>query len=257
MKKLLFIIIALLTFAFIGCDQATAEQTTQYDYSQDIDLLEAQLQSQIDQIEAQIVELQALIDNITAIEGLNGRVSYYINQVQTLSETLSELKTEKDYLDKSKLPDYLFDINGEFVNEHDLQSLLGSKYLGIYDIVNDDAIVGFQFKLKYIINSPIADIDEFVARVIMLVNELRLYDFYIIGSSEIYLSFDIEGIGTVYFKFLVQTLLTDTLPVVPDVVCNEWLFTQLYGLSPNVDNVQAYYDAYVLNGTFDGYVLNY
>ena len=245
MKKILLLIIAIFSFALVGCGEtATTDNSI------------ANLELRIADIESQLDELQITIEHITVTEGLNGQVDYYVNKVNELSVVLLELKTEKDYMDKSKLPEYLFDTEGEFVDEIELKELLGAKYFGYPVHQEDTATIGFQFKFRYVINDSEIDLDDFLAKAVLLTNELSNYSYYIIGSSEIYLEFIINN-NTYYLKYLVQTLLEDSLVMCPEIVIEEWLFTSCYGFNADLESVNTYYDSYLLNETFTGYVLDY
>ena len=246
MKKVLILLVMIFTLSLVGC----GEVTTDYDYTPDIQ----DLQNQINDNELHIAELQKRLDSLVVIEGLNGRTSIYENE--TLYETADK---EGDYLDKSKLPEYIFDVNGDFIDENMLLALLVEKYFPLY-VKNDDTyiLLDYRFSMRIFEDSQTTpySVDDIIARIILLINEFRNYDYYYINCSQVEVINFING-NRVEILFASQNLLTDTIPIIPEIVCNNYLFNEISGASFSTNTVKTYYDGYVMNNTFDGYVLDY
>ena len=249
MKKILILLVMLFTITLIGCGEEP------YNYTPDIQDLQNQIneqQTQIDLMQDAYSELYEdydemyqILEDIGVIEGLNGQRAYYL----PTALSLELLGTE---LDKDKAPDYVLDINGDYISFETVADLLVEKYFGNLVTV-DEAVVGFQ--LKMVLSHGDITANEFMARLIFMINELSLYDFYIIGSSEIYIQ-TVYG-GTSYIKIPMQTLRSDFITLTPEVIYSGTYEIQLFQMAFNKVTVQTLYDDFVLNETFTGYVLDY
>ena len=254
MKKILILLVMIFTFSLVSC----GETTTQYDYAIDIDNLETDIQNQIDALELQLEILQERLDNLTVIEGLNGQRSYYENQMAELSETIIELSTK---FDKDKMPTYTIDENGDYVSFDDLAILLKQKYFGVSSSANDNYMMTYQARMVYKFTTEL-DANDIYARLVLLIEELRHYEFYIISCSYInvtVLASDINGQPIEqYINIPLVIMLNEAFTVDIETIYNG-SFEIEYEHYNTVDllTAQALYDDYVLNETFTGYVLDY
>lgn len=213
-----------------------------------------------DEMELEINQLWAILEDIGVIEGLNGQREYYIqdNKVPTgvlfTKVSAFEIETLGIELDKTKAPSYILDLDGNYVPFEDLAQLLLQKYYGV-GLGQGFARINFQARIQTDITSELT-IDEFVARTILMFEEIRQYDWYIIGSSEFYMYLTFNG-ATVEVSIPIQTMRADWLTMTPEVIYNSWYEISIKHISYNNTQVQAFYDEYVTNGTFNGYVLDY
>ena len=101
----------------------------------------------------------------------------------------------KDTLDKTKAPEYILNINEEYVSFNHLGQLLKLKYFGLEVDENDLYLVGFQAKLRMVISDEDMTNEEVLARTILLIEELQNYKFYIISDHRThYISFNFSKV---------------------------------------------------------------
>jgi len=136
MKKLLTI---LLTFILvIGLGACAPSQDTK------------ELEDRIEILEEQMLEVEDILVNIEVIEGLNGQREYYIPSTSTVSKfvgvSASDVEPLGDALDKTKAPDYVLDINEEYISFEQVAQLLVDKYFE-NNVLLTSATIGFQIKL--------------------------------------------------------------------------------------------------------------
>ena len=263
MKKVLVLFIAFFTLFLIGCDNT---EVTTYDYSQDINSLqtdvanlEQELQEQINSLELQIEMLEEMLDNIIAIEGLNGQtVYYYQDQITTLSDTVMLLK---DTLDKTKVPSYMVDPDTqEYVSLNELAQRLKLKYYGAEEHRDDKTEMGTRTDIKYyfVSNMPLYEV---FARTVLLIEEIRNYDFYIIGSTEllirVYVYDELGFPKQLQIQIPMQVMLNDAFTINLDGIYSQDYEMRLTGDGFTQSLAQQTYDEFILNGTFDGYVLDF
>ena len=240
MKKLLVVILALFSFALVGCGNESALQN---------ETAIAELQDDIDALEIKVEQLQNQLDNLQYIEGMNGQREYYIPTALSL-----ELLGEE--LDKSKAPSYVLDENEDYIPFDDVAEKLMNKYFED-KVTLYDAKVGMQV-LIYLL--PIEgedgiEEDEFMARAILMIEELSNYDFYIIGSSQLQIQTVFSG--TSWIIIPIQTLRSSFVTITPEVIYQSLYEVDVYHITYDQVAVQNYYDAFVASGEYDGYVLNY
>jgi len=257
MKKILALFIVIFSFTLVSCNEVAV---TEQDYSADIELLQEQLSvlesklelldSGYEQLYANYDEMQKLLVEIGVIEGLNGQNAYYLPTA--LSFELLGTELEKD-----KAPSYVLDENEDYVPFADVAQLLVDKYFsGILTVGSTD--------LRDVVYIYIEDFDnvimsqnEYLARSILMLEELGNYDFYIIGSTGIQLSTSFEYIGTASIKIPMQSLRSEFITLTPEVIYTGAYEVSITQMTYNIALVQAYYDGYVLNETFSGYVLDF
>lgn len=274
MKKLLLLI---LVFTMTIGLNACVSTNSLNDYKNKLDEVSLELeelQAEIDadaiateaQLEAFILALEALstrLDNIGSITGLGGVERYYETYEDTL-QTMSAMELTvaemKDTFDKTKSPSYLMDDEGNYVSFEQLAYKLKAKYFNDETIHEVDLfLMGSEAYFRFGITSDISE-EELVARITLMIEELRLYEFYLLSSPELVIH--IYRFDTVDH----QTKITIPLTVVINdffVLTCDGIFDSDYDMRAEFDTeldlvlIQAYYDGFVLNGIFDNYVLNY
>lgn len=237
MKKVLLIIsILILSISLVGCNNPT-----------DLD--------KIQELESRIEVLENRLDGLVSTTGLNGQVDYYENSgtqeqpVVTVSASYMELaNTEKDYLDKSKFPDYIWDETGEYIDIQQMTNLLCQKYLEISCVTT----TGFQFKIQAYKPSEMT-MNDYMVRLSMMIVELSNYDFYTIDSPELYIEF-VAG-GSQYMKVRMSLLVDDKYTLDPAIFWNGLMDTRIVGVSVLDVALQNIYQGYVENETYNGFVL--
>lgn len=237
MKKLLLVLTFLLTLSLGACNNAPEDFVSQEEYNL---------------LEERVLALEEELGSLVVTRGLNGQVDYYVNGEQYfLSLSSFEMMvTEKDYLDKTKFPSYIFDLDGEYIDVNELGNLLSQKYLGI----DSTTTIGFQYKIK--LEQPEnMSTSEYMARICMMIVELSEYDFYTIDSPELYIEF-VAG-GSQYMKVRMSLLVTDKYILHPAIFWNELMDTRLVGISVPPVVVEEFYDNFIIEETFTGYVLDY
>ena len=272
-KKILLILMFIMVLGSSGCVSTSVLN----DYKDDLDEVSLELeelQEEIDadtiateeQLEAFILALEALsvrLDNIGSITGLGGTQSYYeategiIHTMSVINLTITEMK---DTFDKTKAPGYLLDDDGNYVSFEQLAYKLKAKYLGDETVNEVDLfLMGSEAYFRFGITSDISE-EELVARITLMIEELRLYPFYLLSSPELVIH--IYKFDTVDH----QTKITIPLTVVVNdffILTVDGIIDEDYDIRADFNTeldlilAQAYYDSFVLNGTFDNYVLNY
>jgi hypothetical protein len=247
MKKLLTVIISLvLVFSLGACKSA----------SNDTDL-----EKRVETLEAQVEELEAILVDLEIIEGLNGQREYYLPETnneysvfnsQTLSASDIELTGEE--IDTLNAPSYLLDADGKYIEFETVMDLLIAKYYG-GDVNATKALLGGQIQIELDVKN--IEMEEYMAKLIMLVEELAHYDFYIIGSSEISILLDRDSLTSGYMIIPIPTMRSTFITFTPEVFYTGSYEIQLYRMTFNKDEVQTLYDGYELEGTYDGFVLDY
>lgn len=241
MKKLLLVITLVLTMGLGACGIAPDTYVSQDEF---------------DGLEERVIELEATLESLVCSVGLNGQYDCYINEGQANTNVYlslgayEQMASETDYLDKSKFPSYIFDEFGEYISVNELGNLLSQKYLG----VESTTVTGFQYKMQVYRPSGM-DIDEYMTRLCMMIIELSEYDFYTIDSPELYI--EMANGGSQYIKVRMSLLVTDKYSLHPAIFWNELMDTRIEGITFDTQTVQTYYDTFVLNDTFSGYVLDY
>ena len=238
MKKfILLLAVLVLSISLVGCNSPT----------------DTNLEDKVLALESRIDVLEARLDGIVSTTGLNGQVDYYENGIQdydiTMSVSYMEMaKTETDYLDKTKFPDYIFDETGEYIDIQQLVNRLCQKYLEM----NCNSTVGFQFKIQAYKDSDMS-YNDYMVRLSMMVVELSYYDFYTIDSPQLYIEF-IPG-GSEYMTVRMSLLVDDKYTLHPAIFWNGLMDTHLQNKSFVDISLQTIYESYIAEGTYDGFVL--
>jgi len=256
MKKLLVLFMALFMLTMVACDsQPTEDYVVQSELEQEI----ADLQNQIDLLEERI-------ENIIAVEGLNGQVVYYEKTVAEMKATLIGLEQEINFND-TLAPSYMVDENGDYVTFSDLAIKMKTKYFPNAQPSNqgDDRYEMIPYaSMIFIFEDNDIDFNDVVARVILMIEELTNYEYYMLSSNGIQIGILYIQDGhshQLYFKIPTVVLINDMFTLnFESVIGNEF---ESYFTTPEsydtIDQlaVKGFYDDYILNGTYDGYVLNY
>jgi hypothetical protein len=235
MKKLLLIFSLLLVLSLGACNIAPDD---------------TDLENRVDILETQVNELEQILIDLEVIEGLNKQREYYIPQSTGVSAMSYEVLG--DELDKSKAPSYVLDVEDNYITFDMVAELLVEKYFGSNANV-EDAYIGFIVVIK--LSSMDITQEEYMAKLILLLEELSNYDWYIIGSCEVYIQSDFNG--TAYIKVPVQTMRSTFITLTPFTIYNGLYEIQLFGHSFDNELVQQYYDEYVVSELYNGYVLDY
>ena len=244
MKKLLSIITILLVISLGACSPKANDD----------------LENRVETLEAQVEVLQDFYENVVKVEGLNGQVDYFVNEDNknyylsaSYLETMIQLadKTEKDYLDKTKFPDYIWDNDGEYISIEDLDTMLAEKYFG--EVNGTIFETGSQYHFIFNLDTNMSD-EEFIVRLSMLIIELSNYDFYTIDSSELHI-YVLLNDSPVEITIRMMLLIEDNFNLQPQLFWSELMDTTIKGITYNENELQSIYDGYVTNETFNGYVL--
>lgn len=261
MKKILLVLLTIISVILLGAC-ASSDDTLDSRVSELENVIEVQ-QTQIDALQDELDGLALLFEileerfnNVVSTVGINRQVDYYENQsTSPLSDMAYEtLIKEEDVLDKSKFPDYIWDIDtGEYVSINDLTKLLVAKY---FNGTNAVGSTGYQYRTTFTLNDEDMSNEEFVARLSMMVIELSNYDFYTIDTSQLYYYIYFNN-QTVELQARMSLLVTDKYELSPVIFYEELLDTKISGISYDSLIVETYCNDYITNETFIGYVLNY
>ena len=256
MKKLLLFLVTLTLVLALGACKSASSDTNDYALKSDVELLEDDIQA-----------LQERIDNLVVVNGINGTVSVYENQknIDTLNNALIVLSsdltmlTKKDTFDKDKnAPDYIKDEVGGYVSFYELGRKLQSKYfneVGVsqYDIYDMGSKAYLQFELtgQY-------EANDLFARIVLMIDEIRNYDFYVMSSNELEIYIMWEN-----YRMSVNipntVILNSFFEITLDGIYSGDYEMELWTHNTGVTNstAQTFYDDYVTNETYSGFVLNY
>lgn len=217
------------------------------------------LNNKVNDLEQQVYDLNEELDGLQYIEGLNGQREYYSTTALAYEPILYSIG---ETIDTSIAPSYVLDDSGNYVTFEDLALLLTDKYFPEKDFLFVSAEIGSQVSIKYGVTYTMS-VEEYMARVIFLIEELSNYDFYIIGSSELTINILFEGGANSCLKVPVQTLRSSFITLTPECYYNQWYEILFYGIGNGLDVTfdteltATYYNDFDTSGVFDGYVLNY
>lgn len=225
---------------------------TQYD---ETDILYA-----IDALESELLELQTLVGNMTLSRGLNERVSVYINktnELMSMSNNISKIVHESFDI-SGNAPDYIKDVDGNYITFEELGGLLKLKYFGVEANQTDDrsqmgSKADFVFKGVDGMSG-----EETLARMIILIQEFKNYDFYILSCSSLNVKVYSDS-WMIDIEVPLAVIINEYFDITLDAVINEEFETNIIYTNITIDqvSVQSNYDTFITNSTFDGYVLNY
>lgn len=273
MKKILILLMFIMVLGLGAC----VPSSTLNDYRNDIDDLNTtiqELQEQVDDMDTMTaIELEALemsitlleirLDNMTITIGLGGQGSYYEpseSDIQTMSVMILEVEQLKDTFDKQKAPAYLLDDLGEYVSFEQLAYKLKAKYFGDETVNEVDLFtMGSQAYFRFGFISDMSE-EEVIARIVLMIEELRLYSFYLLSSPELVIH--IYRFAEHDYQTMVAIPLTVVINDYFQITC-DGLYDGDYDIRTEFNTeldlilIEAYYDAFVLNETFSGFVLNY
>lgn len=183
--------------------------------------------------------------------GLNG-----IPYPYTVKEEESNGVLAAEDLDKNKYPSYALDLDDNPVAFKTVGELLKAKYYDSALEPSDYFKVGFQTKMRMTINDGTMTIDDFMARTMLLLDELELYQYYLIGGSELYLQITLNNVRFEIFVYM-PNLLSEAFTLTLNDYYYEIWEIETTNLTFNLSQSQIFYDDFVLNETYLGYVLNY
>lgn len=237
MKKLYGSILIAILIVLVGCQSPT----------------DTDLEKRVDTLEQQVSELESILVDLQVIEGLNGQREYYLPQEQsTMFQGVSAYSVEllNNELDTTLAPTYVLDENDNYVEFEQLAKLLSIKYYG-EDLVTS---ANMGSVVEIILDKPDLTQEEFVARTALMIVELSEYDFYIIGSSELVIQTNFNSTSRIILP--IQTLRSSFITIDAISIINGIYEIRKQGLTYITDDVLAYYNDYITNETYNGYVLN-
>lgn len=251
MKKLLLTLTLIVVMTLGGC--VTAPPT---DYSKDF----KDLEDKITLLESELVELELVQENMQSYLNRMVWVGYLLDEETELDamqgmymsldgfEALSD--TEKDLVDVTKFPSYIWDLNGDYVDLDTMCSLLTMKYLGMYS----DCQGTFQLRIK-LDNTGEFTSEEYIVRLSMMLIELSEYDFYTIDYPQI----QVELIAGGTKRLELQSSLFNTPKyenaLHPSIIWDEMFEIEVIGFPYDETQLDAIYQLFIDEATFEGYVL--
>ena len=244
MKKLLIILALVMVLGISGCKTASPEPSPTLE----------ETQQTLDDLE-----------NIECLVGLNGALSCHIVETEeTASNGLLSVNASDD-LDKTKLPSYMLDVNGDYVTTDSIGEQFKLKYFDsetqhVYDEYHK---LRGETMLKFVFEDVDLDANEVFAKIVLLINELEYYEYYFLSSTHVVIEvawIDTNGYG---HKVIVESssdnLLSDAIVITPQAIFDGDM--ELYYLLNDVsidESIinQLYYD-YTTNDTYIGFILDY
>ena len=194
-----------------------------------------------------IDELEQVLISIEVIEGLNGQKVYYIPDQATLVTLGAYTQSQ---IDAEKAPSYVLDEEGLYIEFEEVVNKLLDKYFVDYDLFM--AELGSELIIQFFTDYTE---EEFVARSVLMIEELSHYDFYIIGSSQLMIYTNYEG--TSWLKVPMQTMRSTFITMTSDVFIDGLYEIDYFNLGFDEALTKSLYEQYVADKTFDGYVLDY
>ena len=257
MKKLLLVLLTLTLVVGLGaCDSSSPA----FD--------DSELELQIEELEARVIELEAFMGRIGFVQGLNGiEVPYLIPQstIVKLSYTPlgEDIKVKDDDFDKYKTaPLYITDEIGNYISFEEVSKALKLKYFPI--VINGLEVDTYYMEsicgMNYFNYAEEIVLEDTIARTILLIQELQQYSFYVLSSNQVVIRYFDMSLGTpIHFEITIPlvVIVNDFFDITADKVVNGFYEMELTVTNYEVNNdlVIQYYDSYVLEGTFNGYVL--
>lgn len=208
------------------------------------------------------VTIEDLNENLECLVGLNGQLSCY----EIDDDNDFTVKASGD-LDKTKLPSYMLEcveLYCEYVSVDDLGIKLKEKYfLSTESHIYDDYHKSQGETLfKFVLEGEYNENDIF-AKISILLFELQYYDYYFLSSThvviQVYWTEDNGQAHRIIVESSSDNLLSEAITITPMAVYDGdlELYYDLMNLVIDMDEVYAYYNVYVTEETFIGYVLDY
>lgn len=235
MKKLLVLLISLImVITLVGCQSPTEDTVTIEEYNE---------------LELRIDELENYISRMVWQGYLMPEESDYENLFGYKLGVTDILENDKDLVDETKFPAYIWDVDGNYINA---KTLIDSLVLKYFNQTSNYSNVGTEFRFD-IYGTELSN-DDIIARLTLLILELEQYDFYLLDSSELLVVLN-QGASS-YFRITRMTILTtDNYTLTPDMFWEKLMDTEVEGFVYSIEEVTTLYDDYVTNETFTGYVL--
>lgn len=215
------------------------------------------LEERVIELEEQMSEVEQILIDIQIIEGLNGEREYYLPDNYTIKDTVwqgvnaSTIETLGTELDKNNAPSYVLDENEEYIPFANVAQLLVNKYYGDVELLV--ATIGVQTDI--VISSGDMTQDEFIAKTILLVEELSNYDFYIISSTQLVIQTQFNSTARIFIP--IATLRSTFITMTPELIINGTYEIRKTGLSYDSVLVKDLYNQYVLSEEYINYVLDF
>lgn len=189
-----------------------------------------------------------------------------ISTSQTDISTLTEQVNSMSNSSEESNYDYIYDVDGNYITGKELLDLLSYKYFGV---INSDDDFGGCNPVCYGISSDIffgqefnetMDANDFFARYVLFLEELRMYEFYYEHRSGISLNFhtnENEYYEYFYFDISTTTLLNTGFDTSVHEIMNKMFDIRFNSEGPFTEaDIQNAYDAYVAAETYAGTVLD-
>lgn len=195
-----------------------------------------------------IDEIEEILISIEVIDGLNGQKVYYIPN-GTKIQFLSSVNESK--IDTEKAPSYILDSNGNYLDYETAIHILCTKYYSSFSL-NRTFILG---RVGYDVDTDLI-IEDFVARTILLIEELQNYDFWLIGASYLYIQTNSYGTNSV-IQIYMPSLRSSFIEWDASLFINEEYEVSFINLVFDRNQTQILYQQYVDEKIFEGFKLDY
>ena len=227
-----------------------------------------ELVNSLEDMQLKIETMQERLDNLKFTKGLNEQISVYENTksaLQTMSNTLTKIVNENANFNDLTAPAYIMDVDDNYISMDDLGKMLKLKYFGD-DTIHDEDMYYMNGKsyMRFMIEDGMTD-EELFARVILLIDEFRNYEFYALSCPELVISvyrFQNGDYSKIEISIHLTVVINDYFTITPIVILNEEFETRLtFNSISNIELIESdittHYDYFVDNNTFTGFVLNY
>ena len=283
MKKIFIILIMVLSVGACNSpDASTYDDSDIYDQLGDItneiqtmqinlatlyNFDDTELVNGLEDLNDDILALQERLDNIIVVEGLNGNKQVYEN-TKTILHTMSNsiIKLQDSFNTSMSAPQYMIDEStGDYISMSELGYLLKEKYFGDNTIHPEELFTmngNAYFRIMF--DNAMED-EEVFARTILLIDELRNYQAYVLSCPGLIISVYkfIDGTPTQFdIKIPLTVLINDYFELTPQVILDEQFETttkydSIYFTDLIEEDVITYYNTLKASGQFDDYVLNF
>lgn len=198
------------------------------------------------------------------VVGLNGRISCWEVEEDDVSFSLLQQVNAKDEFDKDSYPDYMNDELGNYVTLNSIGDLFKAKYFdGELPHEYDDHFVLGYTQFKFIMYDKAYSPDDIFSRIVLMLNELANYEYYILSSTHVVINVYWTDIHNEAHRIIISTmsgnLLGDGIILTCDSIY-DGLFEMSYNAGEdniNILDVNIYYEDNVNSKLFDVFVLDF
>lgn len=194
--------------------------------------------------------------------------NYQEHCVKVIVDNQTNLVNAKDKLDVTKYPSYIIDEEGYFLQFDVLGQRFKEKYFGVLEehVYDDyyfvdfikDNVTSFKFVLEGDYNP-----NDIYARMIILIQEFENYGYYYVSNGLIQVEVVWFDSLNLVHKIKIGTTTSSLLDVDFSVDYNTFIdgdlgsLIRLEAVTINIVEVETFYNDYITNLTYDGYVLDY